>query len=104
MGAWLQVSLLGPGPIAPGPPDLTSLQLPTILRGRPLSPAGLMVADRGRAEFSEVRGEVPAKPSALRKQIKDLLESANSRFCYLLILLYRASAHPYSPDNLPITL
>ena len=63
-----------------------------------------MVADRGRAEFSEVRGEVPAKPSALRKQIKDLLESANPRFCHFLILLNRASAHPYSPDNLPITL
>jgi hypothetical protein len=35
---------------------------------------------------------------------EDLLESANACFCYLLILLYRASAHPYSPDNLPITL
>ena len=64
-----------------------------------------MVADRGGAEFSEeYRGEVPPKSSALRKQIKDLLESANPRFCYLLILLYRASAHPYSSYNLPIAL
>ncbi len=64
-----------------------------------------MVADRRRAEFSEeCRGEVPPKASALRKQIKDLLVSANPRFCYLLILLYRASAHPYSPYNLTIAL
>ena len=59
----------------------------------------------GGAEFSEeCRDEVPSKRSALRKQINDLLVSAYPCFCYLLILLNRASAHTYSPYNLSVAL
>ena len=36
--------------------------------------------------------------------LKDLLESANPRFCHLLVLLYRASAYTYRPYNLTIAL